>query len=210
MRAKNLGRERSSLQLIVETIDTLDIGISDAFELLEIAFIEKDIDTVREIESDLKELTKGLVKLEFSRMFSGPMDPNNAYLDIQSGSGGTEAQDWAEMVLRMYLRWGEMKGFRTVLEEVSSGDVAGIKSATIHFEVSMHLDGFEQKLEYIGLLESHRLIPEVADILHFALFSFLQRLMMILISKLILQMCEQIHTEQAALVDSTSIRQIQL
>ena len=99
-----------------------------------ISFIEKDIDTVEEIESDLKVLTKGLVKLEFSRMFSGPMDSNNAYLDIQSGSGGTEAQDWAEMVLRMYLRWGEMKGFRTVLEEVSSGDVAGIKSATIHFE----------------------------------------------------------------------------
>lgn len=134
VRAKNLGRERSSLQLVVETIDSLDVGISDAFELLEIAFIEKDIDTVQEIESDLEVLTKELVKLEFSRMFSGPMDPNNAYLDIQSGSGGTEAQDWAEMVLRMYLRWGEMKGFRTVLEEVSSGDVAGIKSATIHFE----------------------------------------------------------------------------
>ena len=133
-RAKSLGRERSSLQLIVETIDTLDLGISDASEFLEIAFTEKDVDSIKTIELELSDLSTRLAKLEFCRMFSGPMDANNAYLDIQSGSGGTEAQDWAEMVLRMYLRWGERKGFKTTLEEVSSGDVAGIKSATIHFE----------------------------------------------------------------------------
>lgn len=110
------------------------MGISDAWEFLEIAFEEKDITAVQSIESELIELSLQLAKLEFCRMFSGPMDPNNAYLDIQSGSGGTEAQDWAEMVLRMYLRWGEAKGFKATLEEVSPGEVAGIKSATIHFE----------------------------------------------------------------------------
>jgi len=110
------------------------LGISDAWEFLEIAFEEKDITAVQSIESELIELSLQLAKLEFCRMFSGPMDPNNAYLDIQSGSGGTEAQDWAEMVLRMYLRWGEAKGFKATLEEVSPGEVAGIKSATIHFE----------------------------------------------------------------------------
>lgn len=112
----------------------MDLGISDAWEFLEIAFEEKDITAVQSIESELIELSLQLAKLEFCRMFSGPMDPNNAYLDIQSGSGGTEAQDWAEMVLRMYLRWGEAKGFKATLEEVSPGEVAGIKSATIHFE----------------------------------------------------------------------------
>ena len=120
--------------MVVGTIDRLDLGISDAWEFLEIAFEEKDITAVQSIESELIELSLQLAKLEFCRMFSGPMDPNNAYLDIQSGSGGTEAQDWAEMVLRMYLRWGEAKGFKATLEEVSPGEVAGIKSATIHFE----------------------------------------------------------------------------
>jgi peptide chain release factor 2 len=120
--------------LVVGTIDRLDLGISDAWDFLQIAFEEKDITAVQSIESELIELSLQLAKLEFCRMFSGPMDPNNAYLDIQSGSGGTEAQDWAEMVLRMYLRWGEAKGFKATLEEVSPGEVAGIKSATIHFE----------------------------------------------------------------------------
>ncbi len=95
---------------------------------------EDDEDSVEEVKSEIEALDKQLAKLEFRRMFSGEMDPNNAFLDIQSGSGGTEAQDWAEMVLRMYLRWGEAKGFKTTLEEASAGDVAGIKSATIRFE----------------------------------------------------------------------------
>ncbi|WP_299978419.1 peptide chain release factor 2 [uncultured Pseudoteredinibacter sp.] len=133
-KAQELGRERSSLEAVVETIDTLNAGIADAHELLEMAVEEDDEDTVAEVESELEGLNQHLAKLEFRRMFSGEMDPNNAYLDIQSGSGGTEAQDWAEMVLRMYLRWGEAKGFKTTLEEASAGDVAGIKSATIRFE----------------------------------------------------------------------------
>ena len=94
---------------------------------------EDDEDTITSVESDLDDLQIQLEKLEFRRMFAGEMDPNNAYLDIQAGSGGTEAQDWAEMILRMFLRWGERRGFKTELVEASAGDVAGIKSATIHF-----------------------------------------------------------------------------
>lgn len=133
-RAQELGRERSALELVVETIETLDSGIADARELLEMAAEEEDADSVAEIETELEQLNKQLEKLEFRRMFSGETDANNAFLEIQSGSGGTEAQDWAEMILRMYLRWGEAKGFKTTLEEASAGEVAGIKSATIRFE----------------------------------------------------------------------------
>jgi peptide chain release factor 2 len=133
-RAQELGRERAALEAIVETIDQLSEGSSDAGDLLEMAVEEGDEAAVEEIQQEVDGLVKQLELLEFRRMFSGPMDANNAFLDIQSGSGGTEAQDWAEMVLRMYLRWGESKQFKTTLEEVSSGEVAGIKSATIRFE----------------------------------------------------------------------------
>jgi len=133
-KAQALGRERSSLELVVNTIDQLDAGIADSRELLDMAVEEDDESMVVDVQSELDRLDKQLGVLEFRRMFSGETDPNNAYLDIQSGSGGTEAQDWAEMVLRMYLRWGEAKGFKVTLEEVSAGDVAGIKSATVCFE----------------------------------------------------------------------------
>jgi len=131
--AQALGRERASLEVVVETIESLDAGLSDAKELLDIAVEEQDAETVGEVENELAVLSNSLETLEFRRMFSGEMDPNNAYLDIQSGSGGTEAQDWASMLMRMFLRWGEKKGFKTELVEVSDGDVAGIKSATIQF-----------------------------------------------------------------------------
>lgn len=108
-------------------------GLGDLLELLEMAVEEGDADTITQIESDLADLTQQLEKLEFRRMFAGDMDANNAFVDIQAGSGGTEAQDWADMLLRMYLRWGEDKGFKTELMEVSDGEVAGIKSATIQF-----------------------------------------------------------------------------
>lgn len=117
----------------MKTIDDLDQGVADCRDLLEMAVEEEDEDSVAEVEQEIAGLGEQLATLEFRRMFSGETDPNNAYLDIQAGSGGTEAQDWAEMVLRMYLRWGEAKGFKTTLEEASAGDVAGIKSATIHF-----------------------------------------------------------------------------
>jgi len=131
--AQTLGRERSSLEVIVETIETLESGLNDAQELLDIAVEDQDEDTVSEVENELAGLEEKLELLEFRRMFSGEMDANNAFLDIQSGSGGTEAQDWASMILRMYLRWGEQKGFKTELVESSAGDVAGIKCATIQF-----------------------------------------------------------------------------
>ena len=101
-RAQELGRERSSLEAVVKTIEDLLSGVADSRELLEMAVDEEDADTVTEVEAEIAELEAQLAKLEFRRMFSGEMDPNNAYLDIQSGSGGTEAQDWAEMLLRMY------------------------------------------------------------------------------------------------------------
>ena len=132
--AQKLGQERSALEVVVKTIDDLDAGVADNTDLLDMAVEEKDTQAVSDIEAELASLDAQLAKLEFRRMFSNEMDPNNAYLDIQSGSGGTEAQDWAEMILRMYLRWGEAKGFKTELMECSPGEVAGVKSATIKFD----------------------------------------------------------------------------
>ena len=119
---------------MVETIDNLDTGLADAQDLLEMAVEEDDEGTVEDVQTELDDLKAQLEKLEFRRMFSGEMDESNAYLDIQSGSGGTEAQDWANMMLRMFLRWGDAHGFKTELIEVSAGEVAGIKSATVRFE----------------------------------------------------------------------------
>ena len=119
---------------MVSTIDDLTGGLADARDLLEMAAEEDDEAGVAAVESDLDQFEKRLQELEFRRMFSGEMDANNAYLDIQAGSGGTEAQDWANILLRMYLRWGEARGFKTELMEVSEGEVAGIKSATIRYE----------------------------------------------------------------------------
>ena len=109
-------------------------ALQDASELLEIAAEEGDRETLDAVDSDLQALDAEIAKLEFRRMFSGEMDEANAFLDIQAGSGGTEAQDWAEMLLRMYLRWSERHGFKTELIEVSPGEVAGIKSATVRIE----------------------------------------------------------------------------
>ena len=133
-RAQSLGRERSSLESVVLTVEQLSSGLEDASDLLEMAVEEGDEETLNSLVADLDGYEKQVSDLEFRRMFSGEMDPNNAFLDIQAGSGGTEAQDWAEMLLRMYLRWGEAHGFKTELIECSAGDVAGIKSATIKFE----------------------------------------------------------------------------
>ncbi len=132
--AQALGKERGLLELVVNTINTLALGLVDASELLEMAVEEQDEETVNSVITDVAAFEEQVMGLEFRRMFSGEMDANNAFLDIQSGSGGTEAQDWAEMIERMYLRWGESKGFKTELMEESKGDVAGIKSATIKFE----------------------------------------------------------------------------
>ena len=119
---------------MVKTIETMDAGLADAKDLLDMAVEEDDADSVEAVEEELADLKAQLEVLEFRRMFSGETDECNAYLDIQAGSGGTEAQDWAEMMLRMYLRWGEAKGFKVELMECTGGDVAGIKGATIRFE----------------------------------------------------------------------------
>ena len=122
------------MQHTVFSIDDLKIGLDEAKELLTLALSEKDETLTSEITTDLNRYEREISQLEFRRMFSGEMDENNAYLDIQSGSGGVEAQDWANMLLRMYLRWGEQHKIKTELLEVSEGEVAGIKSATIKFE----------------------------------------------------------------------------
>lgn len=133
-RAQDLGKRRVQYETIVNTILTAQLGINESKELLELAELEQDQSTVDAVIKDLENLEAQVAQLEFRRMFSGEMDDSNAFVDIQSGSGGTEAQDWAEMLLRMYLRWGEDKGFKTELIEVSAGEVAGIKSATIKFD----------------------------------------------------------------------------
>ncbi|MDD2864868.1 MAG: peptide chain release factor 2 [Methylococcales bacterium] len=132
--AQDLGKERGQLELVVNGLIELTRGLDDAEELLEMAVEEGDADTVDIVANDVDGFDKHVAELEFRRMFSGKMDANSAFLDIQSGSGGTEAQDWASMIERMFLRWGERKGFKTELIEESQGDVAGIKSATIRFE----------------------------------------------------------------------------
>jgi peptide chain release factor 2 len=135
-KAQALGKDKASLEAVVTGLDQSSAAVRDAAELLEMAIIEDDSSTADEIIVDLSKIETTIADLEFRRMFSGEMDESNAFLDIQSGSGGTEAQDWANMILRMYLRWGEAKGFKTELIEVSDGDVAGIKSATVRFEGS--------------------------------------------------------------------------
>ncbi|MFZ1389729.1 MAG: peptide chain release factor 2 [Thiolinea sp.] len=132
--AQALGKERANLDTVVGGIDRLTNGLTDANELLEMAEAEDDESSANDLTAEVDSLEQEVEKLEFQRMFSGELDRNNAFLDIQSGAGGTEAQDWSEMILRMYLRWGEAKGFKTELIEASPGDVAGIKSATISFQ----------------------------------------------------------------------------
>ena len=133
-KAQRLGKDRARLEGIVNTIVKLDEGLSEAHDLLQLAGDEDDAETVSVVEADIAGLDKHLAGLEFRRMFNGELDSSNAFLDIQSGAGGTEAQDWAEMLMRMYLRWGERRGFKTEIIEASSGEVAGIKSTTVRFE----------------------------------------------------------------------------
>ncbi|HIB31000.1 MAG TPA: peptide chain release factor 2 [Candidatus Thioglobus sp.] len=132
--AQALSREKSTLEYVCQTFEQADNILNDASELLDMAQSEDDEDTANGVKDDLSIIEKSIAKLEFERMFNGELDSNSAYLDIQSGSGGTEAQDWAEMVLRMYLRWGDKHKFKVKLMEASAGEVAGIKSATIHFD----------------------------------------------------------------------------
>ncbi len=130
-RSQKLGKERRELEALVKNLVDIHQGLSDATELFEMAREENDDATLLSIEADSLSLAQQVEALEFRRMFSNPMDPNNCFMDFQSGSGGTEAQDWASMLLRMYLRYCERKGFKVEVMEESEGDIAGIKSASL-------------------------------------------------------------------------------
>ncbi|RUO36331.1 peptide chain release factor 2 [Aliidiomarina sanyensis] len=133
-KAQALGKERASLEEIVHTFRDLAQGLDDAAGFLDLAVDENDEEMLLEAEGEVGKWRAALEKLEFRRMFSGPNDANDCYLDLQAGSGGTEAQDWCSMLLRMYLRWGEAHGMKCEITELSEGEVAGIKSATIRFQ----------------------------------------------------------------------------
>jgi peptide chain release factor 2 len=130
-RAQELGREKKTSEQVVDTMHRLEAGVRDAAELFDIARADNDDATLVAIESDVAGLAKQVDALEFQRMFNNPLDPSNAFIEIQSGAGGTEAQDWASMLERMYLRYAERRGFKPELLEETEGEVAGIKSATI-------------------------------------------------------------------------------
>jgi peptide chain release factor 2 len=132
-RAQELGRERARLDEEVGKFTRLERGITDAAELLEMARSESDNSVLASVEADIERAKAAIEQAEFSKMFAGPMDSHNAFIDIQAGAGGTEAQDWANMLLRMYLMWGDKRGFKTEILEVSEGEVAGIKSASVKF-----------------------------------------------------------------------------
>lgn len=133
-KAQQLGKEKSQLESVVLGLKHLSKRISDAVELIDFLKAEPDEHLFEEVKNEAHEITQKIEHLEFQRMFSGELDENNAYLEIQSGSGGTEAQDWAEMLLRMYLKWGNQHGFKITIESISAGEVAGIKHATVHYE----------------------------------------------------------------------------
>lgn len=133
-KAQELGKERQTLSAVVSRFKELYQGLEDVLTLDEMAREENSEELIAETVSEVERLEGELVKLELERMFSGPNDNDPCYMDIQSGSGGTEAQDWAEMVMRMYLKFGEKHGFKVTVEELSAGEVAGIKSATLRFE----------------------------------------------------------------------------
>jgi len=130
-KSQKLGKEKRELELVVNTLTDVQAGLKDTQELFEMAREENDDDTLLSVAADSQALEKQIAEMEFRRMFSQPMDPNNCFIEFQSGSGGTEAQDWANMLLRMYLRYCERKGFKVEVLEESEGDVAGIKGASI-------------------------------------------------------------------------------
>ncbi|MBS0336364.1 MAG: peptide chain release factor 2 [Proteobacteria bacterium] len=130
-RAQDLGREKKSLEAVVDSLNAIASGLADSRELFGLSREEDDDATLTSVESDVKAIEKQVARLEFQRMFNNPLDPANCFVDIQAGSGGTEAQDWASMLERMYLRFCEKRGFGIEILEQSDGEVAGIKGATL-------------------------------------------------------------------------------
>jgi peptide chain release factor 2 len=145
-KAQELGRERARLDSVVSKMMALDSGLRECRDLLELAIAEQDDSTARSVEKDVAKFEQIVAALELQRMFNQPMDPNPCYVDIQAGAGGTEAQDWAEMLLRMYLRWCDKRGWKTEIIEGSDGDVAGIKSATFRVEGDYAFGWFRTEL----------------------------------------------------------------
>jgi peptide chain release factor 2 len=133
-RAQELGRERTKLEGVVDMLDKLGAGLTEAGELLDLAEAEGDAGTAAAVEQDVARIEREVARLEFQRMFPGEMDSHNCFLDIQAGAGGTEAQDWAQMLMRMYLRWADKHGFKTEVTDISEGEVAGIKSCSMRIE----------------------------------------------------------------------------
>ena len=133
-RAQDLGREKKALEDVVVVISEIESGLSDNKELFELSEMEGDTAGLQTIAEDTRKIEARVEKLEFRRMFNNPADPSNCFIDIQAGAGGTEACDWASMLLRQYLRYAERKGFKAVVEEETPGDVAGIKSATVKID----------------------------------------------------------------------------
>ena len=135
-RAQALGRERAQLEALTTRLDRVRDGISGSLELLDLAELEAEAGAIRDVESDAGRLERGVKELEFQRMFPGEMDSHNAFLDIQAGAGGTEAQDWAQMLLRMYCKWCDAHAFKYEIMDQSDGEVAGVKGATLRVEGS--------------------------------------------------------------------------
>ena len=133
-RAQELGREKRTLETVVQTVDHLTSNLADNTELYEMSKADADFDALLAIEAEAAKLEATVAQLEFRRMFNNPADPSNCFLDLQAGAGGTEACDWAQMLMRQYLRYCERKGFKAEVMEMSDGDVAGIRSATIKIE----------------------------------------------------------------------------
>ena len=132
--SQKLSKEKTSIDKAITSFNEVSNKLSDSMVLLDVSIEENDDSSIEEIFSEAKEITSTIEALEFSRMFTNKMDSSSAYIEIQSGSGGTEAQDWAEMILRMYTKWSESRGFKSDLIEISHGDVAGIKSASLYVD----------------------------------------------------------------------------
>ncbi len=203
-RAQALGKERASLEAVVETIDQLEQGVEDVDGLLELAVEEQDQETFDEIEPELAELEEKLAQLEFRRMFSGDHDSSDCYIDLQAGSGGTEAQDWTNMMLRMYLRWAEAKGFKAEVIEVSEGEVAGLKSATVRISGDYAYGWLRTETGVHRLVRKSPFDSGGRRHTSLRLRSSTQRLMKTLLSTLTLLICVSTFTVRQVRVVSTS------
>lgn len=202
-------KEKGELENVINVLDGLSTQLEDAKAMLDLAVEADDESLLVDVQSELGTAEEELAKLEFRRMFSNPMDPNPCYVEIQAGSGGTEAQDWASMLLRMYMRWIERHGFKAELMEVSDGDVAGIKSATIRVEGEYAYGWLRTESGVHRLVRKSPLTVVTVVILHSLRYLFHQKLMTISKSILILLMFVPILTVHLVQVVSTLTKQIQ-